>query len=117
MLVRLGLCVATVWRLWLVTTAWSVPLGYQRSYTPPRDIVANVKFEKADPDQTMEARSLAARKVSYVYKQDNDPLVQLRAGLQNSVVIVAGAKSLADLDKRRAGRNSFRTPVAGAAAD
>ncbi len=99
-LVRLGLCVAAVVGLWLVTAAWSIPLGYKRNYTPPRDIVANVKFKKADHDQTMAAKTLAARKVTYIYDHDKEPLVQLRAGLQNSVVIVAGAKSLSELDKK-----------------
>ena len=40
------------------------------------------------------AKTLAARKVSYVYEQDKEALVQLRAALQNRVVIVAGAINL-----------------------
>ena len=99
-LVRLGLCVATILGLWMVTTAWSIPLGFHRNYTPHRNIVAKVSFQKADPDKTREAKASAARNVSYVYDQDKEPLIQLRAALQNRVVIVAGAKSLADLDKK-----------------
>jgi cyclic-di-AMP phosphodiesterase PgpH len=97
---RLGLCLLTVIGLWFVTAAWSIPLGYHRTYTPGRDIVAKVSFPKADPEGTKDARLLAARKVSYVYDQDKDPLVQLRAALQNRLVIVAGAKSLSELDKQ-----------------
>ncbi len=97
---RLGLCLLAVIGLWVVTAAWSIPLGYHRSYTPGRDIVAKVSFPKADPEGTKDAQLLAARKVSYVYDQDKDPLVQLRAALQNRLVIVAGAKSLAELDKK-----------------
>ncbi len=99
-LTRLGLCVLMIIGLWCVTLSWSIPLDYHRNYTPPRDIVANVTFQKADPEGTREGRMLARRKVSYVYEQDKDQLVQLRAALQNRVVIVAGAKSLADLDKQ-----------------
>ena len=99
----------------MVTAAWSIPLGYRRSYTPARDIVANVKFKKADHDQTMAAKTLAARKVTYVYDHDKEPLVQLRAGLQNSVVIVAGAKSLSELDKK-VWLEFFPAPPAAAAA-
>jgi hypothetical protein len=91
------LCIAG---LWTVTSSWSIPLGFYRDYTPPRNIVAKVAFKKADPDGTQEARSQAARLVSYVYDQDKDRLVQLRAALQNRAVTVAGAKSLAELDEK-----------------
>ncbi len=113
-LVRLGLSTLAVIALWCVTLSWSIPLGYHRNYTPPRDVVANSPFEKADPDGTKEARSLARRKVSWVYDHDKDPLVQLRAALQNKVVIVAGAKSLAELDKQ-VWREFFPAPPAGEA--
>src|SRR3954470_19816504 len=73
-LARLGLCVLAILALWLVTTSWSIPLGFHRNYTPARDIVAKVSFSKADREGTREAKGLAARKVSYVYEQDKDPL-------------------------------------------
>ena len=112
-LIRLGLCVLTVIGLWFVTSAWSIPLGYHRNYTPPRDIVANVLFQKADPEKTKEAKAAAARKSRYVYDQDKDPLIQLRAALQNRVVIVAGAKSLSELDKK-GWQEFFPTAASGA---
>jgi cyclic-di-AMP phosphodiesterase PgpH len=99
-LARLGLCLLAIAALWAATMSWSIPLGFHRNFTPSRDIVAKVSFMKADPESTREAKSLAARKVSYVYEQDKDPIVQLRFALQNRVVIVAGAKSLAELDKK-----------------
>jgi len=99
-LVRLGMCLACIVGLWLATASWSIPLGYQRDFTPSRNVVAKVSFKKADPDGTKEARAQAARLVSYVYDQDKDRLVQLRAALQNRVVTVAGAKSLTELDEK-----------------
>jgi hypothetical protein len=99
-LARLGLCALAIIGLWAVTTSWSIPLGYHRNFTPPRDVVAKVSFQKADPEGTKEAKSLAARKVSYVYEQDKELLVQLRSKLQNRVVIITGAKSLSELDKK-----------------
>ncbi len=99
-LLRLGLCLLTVLALWCVTLSWSVPLEYQRDFTPPRNIVAKVPFEKIDPDKTREAKALAANKVSFVYDHDVDELTQLRAALHNQAVQLAGAKSLADLDKK-----------------
>jgi len=97
---RLGLCVLTILALWCVTLSWSVPLGYYRNYVPPRNIVAKVGFEKADPDGTREDRTLAANRVSFVYENDANKLVQLRAAMQNRAVLVSGAKSFADLDKK-----------------
>ena len=78
-LVRLAvLGVLAVVALWCVTLSWSVPLEYHRNYTPPRNIVANAPFDKVDPDATKEAHPWRGRKVSYVYENDKDPLVQLR---------------------------------------
>ena len=99
-LLRLGLCVLTVLALWCVTLSWSVPLEYHRDYTPSRNIVAKVPFQKVDPDKTREAKALAANKISFVYDHDQDELTQLRAALQNRAVELAGAKSLDDLDKK-----------------
>ena len=47
------------------------------------------------PTRTARARpsDRGPQRVSYVYEHDKEPLVQLRAALQNRVVIVAGAKS------------------------
>jgi putative nucleotidyltransferase with HDIG domain len=99
-LLRLGLCALTILALWCVTLSWSVPLEYQRDYTPSRNIVAKTEFQKIDLDKTREAKTLAANKVSFVYDHDLDELVQLRAALQNRALLLAGAKSLADLDKK-----------------
>jgi hypothetical protein len=99
-LVRLGLCLLAVVALWLVTLSWSVPLEYHRNFTPPRNVVAKVPFKKADPEKTREARALAASTVTYVYDRDKELLVQLRAALQNRATQLAGAKSLAELDKK-----------------
>ncbi len=117
-LARLGLCGLAIVGLWFVTMGWSIPLGYHRNFTPLRDIVAKIEFQKADPDATKEAKASAARMVSYVYEHDIDRLIQLRAGLQNRVVIVAGAKTLAELDPgvREVWEEFFPAPPAGTVA-
>jgi putative nucleotidyltransferase with HDIG domain len=98
-LVRLGLCVLTVLGLWVVTAGWTIPLAYHRNFTPTRDVVAKVSFRRADPERTREAKADAAQQVRYVYDNDKARLTQLRAALQNTLVSVAGAKSLAELEK------------------
>lgn len=111
-LARLGLCAVAIAALWCATASWSIPLEYHRGFTPQRDIVAKVKFDRANPEGTNEAKTLAAQKVSYVYEQDKDLLVQLEAALQNRVATIAAAKSLADLDKK-VWVEFFPPPVAG----
>jgi hypothetical protein len=113
-LARLALCALAIVALWLVTAGWSVPLGYHRNYTPQRDIVAKVPFRREDPERTRQAKTAAAQQVRYVYELDKEPLAQLRAALQNRIVIISGAKSLAELDKK-VWHEFFPPPAAGAA--
>src|SRR6185295_9828125 len=95
---RLALCVLTAGILWGITGSWAPPLGYRTGYVPPRPIVAKIKFQKPDPDATKEAREAAKRSIRYVYQQDKEPLVQLRAALKNRVLTVIGANSYKDLE-------------------
>ena len=48
---------------------------------------------------TRQAKAAAAQQVRYVYDNDKARLAQLRAALQNTLTSVAGAKSLADIEK------------------
>jgi putative nucleotidyltransferase with HDIG domain len=97
---RLGLCLLTTLLLWCVTGGWAPPLGYRSGYTPLRDISARVEFSRKDPQATQAAQDKARRSVHYIYEQDKEPLVQLKAALLNRVVQVMGAKSLDQLDQR-----------------
>ncbi len=95
---RLGLCLLTALLLWCVTGGWAPPLGYRTGFTPLRDISARVEFSRKDPQATQAAQDKARRSVHYIYEQDKEPLVQLKAALLNRVVQVMGAKSLDQLD-------------------
>ena len=97
-LVRLGLCALCALVLWLITGGWAPPLSYRTGYTPLRNIVARVHFEKPEPQRTLEARERAQREVRSVYEQDKEPLVQLRAGLMNQVSRILKVQSLAELE-------------------
>jgi len=96
---RLGLCLLTAVLLWCVTGGWAPPLGYRTGFTPLRDISARVEFSRKDPQATLAAQDKARRGVHYIYEQDKEPLVQLKAALLNRVVQVMGAKSLDQLDR------------------
>ncbi len=115
-LVRLGLCIVAIIALWLVTTSWTTPLGYHRNFTPQRNIVAKVAFRRADPERTELARAAAEQQVRYVYNHNKAALTQLRAALRNTLTSVAGAKSLAEIEKldKKVWQDFFPPAAAGA---
>lgn len=97
-LARVGLCALAAALFWLVTGGWGPPLAYRQGYIPPRDIAARVEFTEFDPRATEDARERARSQVRYVYVNDTEALVQLRAALQRRIVEITGAESIAELD-------------------
>ena len=95
---RIGLAAVSAVLMALVIQGWDPPLAYRTGYTPPRDIVARVTFEEHDPEATRVARERAKLRVPHVYARDNEPLVQLRAKLRNTVAELASAESLDEAD-------------------
>jgi len=75
-------------------------MAYRTGYTPSRDIVSNSSFKKPDPLATEAARERARAQVRYVYARDSEPLVQLVASLRNTVLQIAAAEKLADVDPK-----------------
>ena len=98
-LVRLGLCVLLVFVLWAVTGGWAPPFGFRAGYTPPRDIVARVDFERRDEEATNAKRNEARGKTCRVYRHDAARLAALREELIQRVVAVTGAETFTALDK------------------
>ncbi|MEN6457732.1 MAG: HDIG domain-containing metalloprotein [Thermoguttaceae bacterium] len=92
--------------LWAAVTVcavihgWDPPFPYRAGYTPRRNIVATVGFTKADPAATQAKQEQARSQARYVYAQDAEPLVQLRAALRNTLVEVATTPTLTKLDPR-----------------
>ncbi len=110
---RLGLCLVTAVLLWCVTGGWAPPLGYRTGFTPLRDITARVEFSRKDPQATQAAQDKAKRSVHYVYEQDKEPIVQLKAALLNSIVQMMGAKSLDEGSVEKAWKEFFGGERAG----
>ena len=48
-LVRLALCTVSALVLWMITGGWAPPLAYRTGYTPLRNIMARVHFDKPEP--------------------------------------------------------------------
>ena len=83
-----------------VIHGWDPPFSYRTGYTPRRDIVATVTFQKADPVATEAARQRARIETPYVYMQDDEPLVQLRAQLRNTLIELTAAPTLDELNEK-----------------
>jgi putative nucleotidyltransferase with HDIG domain len=96
---RVAMCGVAAGVMWVIIEGWNPPFAYRTGFTPPRDLVATVDFEKPLPAETELAREQAANQVRYVYIQDRAPLEQLRSALKNEVVELASAEKLADLRK------------------
>jgi len=109
-LLRLTLCLLTAIALWAITGAWAPPFSFRKDYTPRRDIVARAPFKVLDVQATKEAHERAKRRVRFVYDLDKEPLVQLRARLNNRVKVVLGAATWAEVD-RKAWDEFFAPPL------
>ncbi len=97
-IIRLALLVVVAAALWAVVQGWANPFPYRTGQVPQRDIVARVSFDKANPDETRFAKQTARRREPLVYRNDPEPLIQLRSALINQILAVSGAASLAELD-------------------
>ena len=77
---------------------WNPPFEYRTGYTPSRNIVARAPFTNPNPNATELAQLRARSQVRYVYEQDAEPLVQLRARLRNTILEITSAAALKDVD-------------------
>jgi len=96
---RVAMCGVAAVVMWVIIEGWNPPFAYRTGFTPQRDIIATVDFEKPLPAETELAREQAANQVRYVYIQDSAPLEQLRSALKNEVVELASAEKLSELRK------------------
>ncbi|MCE5269352.1 MAG: HDIG domain-containing protein [Planctomycetaceae bacterium] len=99
MLGRIALALLAALSVCVVIRAWDPPFAYRAGYTPRRNIVSAVAFTKPDPAATQAAQERARSQARYVYAQDAEPLVQLRAALRNTLMEVAAAPTLEKLEK------------------
>jgi len=95
---RIGLAALASLAICAVIRGWNPPFAYRTGYTPPRDIAAAVRVTKVDLVATESAREQARAQARYVYAQDAEPLVQLRAELRNKLMELTAAASLDQAD-------------------
>ncbi|PHS15244.1 MAG: metal-dependent phosphohydrolase [Blastopirellula sp.] len=79
--------------LWLFTAGWSLPFAYREGQAPLRDIHPRVQFKVLDDSQTLLAKRRAISEAKAVYENDPEPLEQMRARLQSSIVQIVSSKT------------------------
>ncbi len=99
-LVRLLLAALAAVIIWAVTGAWTPPFSYRLGYIPRRDIITRVDFSVFDKEATDRKREEARRSVVPIYKNDPQPLVQLRQELTDRVSQLVLAESFDKVDKQ-----------------
>ena len=90
------LCAAAA--MWMINLSWRPPFPYRLSQIPPRDIVTRVSFTQVDVVKTREAKDRARRSIECVYRNDPQPLVELRAALRGRLSRMLNAESAAEFD-------------------
>jgi putative nucleotidyltransferase with HDIG domain len=96
---RVAMCAVAAVVMWGVIEGWNPPFSFRTGYTPRRDIISRVEFEKLLPAETELQRDIAANQVRYVYAQDPSQLEQLRNRLLTDVGELAAAEKLGELRK------------------
>ena len=99
-LARIGLILLATVTMCAVIEGWNPPFAYRTGYTPSQNLVARVPFTNPNPEATNLAKLRALSQVRYLYEQDAEPLVQLRARLRNTILEITSAASLNDVDAK-----------------
>lgn len=71
---RLLVCLLGVLLIWLSMSPWYPPFDYRVGYTPPRDILATVRFTAVDEDATRSAQIVAERDVPFIFEHNAEPI-------------------------------------------
>ena len=90
---RLVIAVFAGLLLWLLTAGWSLPFAYREGQAPLRDIHPRVQFKKLDDSKTLSAKRRAISEARAVYENDPEPLEQMRARLQSSIVQIVSSET------------------------
>ena len=80
----------------VIIRAWDPPFVWRSGIMPLRYITARVPFKQEDPAATEAARQSARREARYVFVQDPQPLVRLRAELRTTVADLVKSETLVD---------------------
>jgi putative nucleotidyltransferase with HDIG domain len=97
---RIALAMLAAVVVCVVIHGWDPPFAFRTGYTPRRDIVATVPFTKVDVVATETAKQAARSQAKYVYMQNAEPLIRLRAQLRNTLIELTSAPTLDKVDQK-----------------
>ena len=112
-LLRLSLCLAAAFIMWVTMRGWSQPFSYKAGQLPQRDIVARVDFSAGELDIPEDERrkQRARAQTICIYEHDVQPLVEIREALKNRVFQLSNSESFEKLsdDDRKAWKEFLPT--------
>ncbi len=98
---RLGIAVAAAVLITVFVRGWEPPFTYRKGFIPQRAILARVPFTVVDEVKTDALRMQAAREVLCIYQNNREPLVQLRAAVEDALRSVLEAADATALTKQQ----------------
>lgn len=98
-ILRLALCALTAVALGAITQSWNPAPSYRPDRIPARDIIARTDFSQFDEKATEQAKTDAQRTAKAVYENDEAPLKQLRAAIENDVSQLISAEQFEEVDQ------------------
>ena len=86
--------------MWAVTAAWAPPFSYRTGFVPNRDIVARVKFQLVNIQQTEDEKRNRRRELPPIYENNAKQLEEIRQELKNKVFEILRTESFEKLDQK-----------------
>lgn len=97
-LLRIGLCLAAAFCMWMLTGGWKSPLRHRLGDTPLRHIAARVGFDIPDLEGTLRLRERKRGGLECVYVHDPRLLEEMRSSLKGRLFDVMRAPSFDELN-------------------
>jgi len=93
-LLRMALALVAAVVVCAIIHAWDPPIHWRTGMVPMRYVTTRVEFKQENLDETAQARLKAREETKAVFKQDSQPLEQLRANLCTTIADLTKAKKL-----------------------
>lgn len=91
---RMALALVAAVAVCAIIHAWDPPMHWRTGMVPMRYVTTRVEFKKENQEETAQARLKAREETKAVFKQDSQPLEQLRANLCTTIADLTKAKKL-----------------------
>ena len=93
---RVALALVAAAAVCVIIRAWDPPMHWRSGIAPVRYVTSRVNFKQEDLPATEVARQNARREVKYIFSQDPQPLVRLRAMLRTTIAELMKSETLTD---------------------